>query len=150
VAVLQRPEREARGQHFLRSSRLAADLVREAGVGRGQRAVDIGTGTSVLTTALLDAGAVVTALEIDPGLAEQLRRRFATRDVLVVETDACRWNWPHESFSVVSNLPFAGSGAVLDSLLRNPCNCLQQADVIVQWEFAEKHSAVWPTTLRGA
>ena len=150
MAVRRRPEREARGQHFLRSSRLAADLVREAGIGRGQRAFDIGAGTGVLTAALLDAGAAVTALEIDPALAAELRRRFSGRDVRVVETDACRWSWPHETFSVVSNLPFAGSGAVLDNLLRNPGNGLHQADVIVQWEFARKHSAVWPATLRGA
>ena len=149
MAVRQRPEREARGQHFLRSSRLAADLVREAGVGRGQRAFDIGAGTGVLTAALLDAGAAVTALEIDPALAADLRRRFSGRDVRVVETDACRWSWPHESFSIVSNLPFAGSGAVLDNLLRNPGHGLHHADVIVQWEFAQKHAAVWPTTLRG-
>ncbi|MBA3375139.1 MAG: methyltransferase domain-containing protein [Actinobacteria bacterium] len=150
MAVRQRPEREARGQHFLRSRRLAADLVREAGVGRGERIVDVGAGTGVLTRALLDAGTVVTALEMDPVLAAHLRRRFAGRDVSVVEADACRWSWPHESFSVVSNLPFSGSGAVLDNLLRNPGNGLQQADVIVQWEFAQKHSAVWPATLRGA
>jgi len=150
VAVRQRPAREARGQHFLRSKRLAADLVREAGVGGGQHAVDIGAGTGVLTAALVDAGAAVTALEIDPALAADLRRRFSARDVRVVEIDACNWGWPHESFSVVSNLPFAGSGAVLDSLLRNPGSGLQHADVIVQWEFAQKHAAIWPTTLRSA
>ena len=133
MAVRQRPAREARGQHFVRSKRLAADLVRGAGVGPGEHAVDIGAGTGVLTSALLDAGAAVTALEIDLALAEHLRRRFVGRNVRVVETDACRWSWPHANFSVVSNLPFAGSGAVLDSLLRNPGYGLQRADVIVQW-----------------
>ena len=149
MAVRRQPAGEARGQHFLRSKRLAADLVREAGVGRGECIVDIGAGTGVLTSSLLDAGATVIALEIDPALAAELRRRFAGRAVTVVETDACSWSWPREDFSIVSNLPFAGSGAVLDSLLRNPFNGLQQADVIVQWEFAQKHAAVWPTTLRG-
>ena len=118
--AVRRPAREARGQHFLRSKRLAADLVREAGVGRGQHAVDIGAGTGVLTSALIDAGAAVTALEIDPALAAGLRRRFAGRDITIVEIDARRWSWPRESFSVVSNLPFAGSGELLDSLLRDP------------------------------
>ncbi|MDQ3672189.1 MAG: methyltransferase domain-containing protein [Actinomycetota bacterium] len=150
MAVRERPERDARGQHFLRSSKLAADLVREAGVGHGQRVVDIGAGTGVLTSALLDAGATVTAVEIDPVLVDQLRRRFMGRSLEIVETDARRWTWPDERFSVVANLPFAGSGAVLDGLLRNPHIGLQQADVIVQWEFAHKHAAVWPTTKRGA
>lgn len=148
MAVRQRPERDARGQHFLRSSQLAAELVRDAGVQPGDSAVDIGAGTGVLTRALVDAGARVTALELDPVLAAGLRRRFADRDVRVVEEDACRWTWPHEPFTVVANLPFAGTGAILDSLLRDPGSGLHRAHVIVQWEFAEKHSSVWPATLR--
>jgi len=148
VAVRQRPERDARGQHFLRSSQLAAELVRDAGVKPGERAVDIGAGTGVLTRALVDAGASVTALELDPLLAAGLRGRFAERDVRVVEVNACGWTWPQERFTVVANLPFAGAGAILDSLLRDPSGGLCQADVIVQWEFAAKHSAVWPATLR--
>lgn len=150
MAVRQRPARGAPGQHFLRSSRLAAELVRAAGVGPGNLVVDIGAGTGVLTSALVDAGAHVVALEADSALVAGLRRRFDGRDVSVVETDATRWSWPKGAFSVVSNLPFAGSGAILSSLLRDPRSGLSHADVIVQWELAQKHSAVWPTTLRGA
>jgi 23S rRNA (adenine-N6)-dimethyltransferase len=150
VAVRQRPARGAPGQHFLRSSRLAAELVREAGIAPGDRVVDIGAGTGVLTSALVDAGASVTALEADPSLASALQRRFEGRTVMVVQTDARRWPWPADAFSVVSNLPFTGSGAILGELLRNPGRGLRQADVIVQWEFAAKHAAVWPTTLRSA
>jgi 23S rRNA (adenine-N6)-dimethyltransferase len=148
VAVRQRPARGAPGQHFLRSSRLAAELVREAGVAPGDRVVDIGAGTGVLTSALADAGAIVTALEADPSLKERLRRRFTGRQVTIVWTDAARWTWPTDPFSVVSNLPFAGSGAILGRLLGDPGGGLTRAHVIVQWEFAEKHAAVWPATLR--
>ncbi len=150
MAVRQRPTRGAPGQHFLRSSRLAAELVGEAGIAPGERVVDIGAGTGVLTSALVDAGAEVTALEADPALAVVLRRRFAGRAVTVVEVEASRWAWPRSAFAVVSNLPFTGSGAILGSLLRDPASGLARADVIVQWEFAEKHAAVWPTTLRSA
>jgi 23S rRNA (adenine-N6)-dimethyltransferase len=149
VAVRPRPERDARGQHFLRSSQLAAELVRDAGVQPGDSAVDIGAGTGVLTRALVDAGATVTALELDPALAAGLRQRFPEHDVRVVEANACRCSWPPERFTVVANLPFAGTGAILDNLLRDPSGGLYRADVIVQWEFAEKHSSVWPGTLRG-
>jgi 23S rRNA (adenine-N6)-dimethyltransferase len=112
--------------------------------------VDIGAGTGVLTSALADAGASVVALELDATLAARLRQRFGERDVAVVEADARHWNWPREPFTVVSNLPFAGSGAILSSLLRDPGTGLEHADVIVQWELARKHAEVWPTTLRGA
>jgi 23S rRNA (adenine-N6)-dimethyltransferase len=149
VAVRQRPEKGARGQHFLRSSQLAAELVRDAGVRPGDSVVDIGAGTGVLTRALVDVGANVTALELDPLLAAGLRQRFAGREVRVVEEHACHWTWPREHFKVVANLPFSGSGAILESLLRDPGRGSLRADVIVQWELAEKHSSVWPATLRG-
>ena len=148
MAVRQRPEKGARGQHFLRSSQLAAELVRDAGV-RRDSVVDIGAGTGVLTRALVDVGANVTALELHPVLAAGLRQRFAGREVRVVEENACHWTWPREHFKVVANLPFSGSGAILESLLRDPGRGLLRADVIVQWELAEKHSSVWPATLRG-
>ena len=99
----------------------------------------------MLTRALLDAGAQVVAVERDASLAAGLRARFG-RDVSVVEADILGWRLPDEAFAVVSNLPFAGSGAILSRLLRGP---VTRADVIVEWGFAEKHAAVWPATLKG-
>ena len=110
--------------------------------------VDVGAGRGVLTRALVEAGAEVLALEADPRLAAELRRRFAPRQVTVVEADARRWAWPPEPFMVVANLPFAGSGEILSSLLRDPRGGLSSADVIVQWELAAKQATVWPATMR--
>jgi 23S rRNA (adenine-N6)-dimethyltransferase len=124
--------------------------VREAGIAPGDHVADIGAGTGVITAALADAGASVTALEADPALATVLERRFAGRNVRVVRADATGWICPAERFSVVSNLPFSGSGEILRRLLRDPRCGLERAHVIVQWEFADKHAAVWPTTLRSA
>jgi 23S rRNA (adenine-N6)-dimethyltransferase len=91
----------------------------------------------------------VIAVELDSRLAAELGRRFAGRELSVVEIDARRWKWPREPFSVAANLPFAGSGEILGNLLRNPDGGLRRADLIVQWELAAKHAAVWPGTLRG-
>lgn len=146
MAVRRRSARSARGQHFLRSSRLAAALVRDADVARGELVIDVGAGTGVLTRALLDAGARVVAVERDGSLAAELRARFGG-DVLVVEADALTWAIPAEPFAVVANLPFAGSGAILSRLLRGP---VTRAVVIVEWAFAQKQAAVWPTTLKSA
>lgn len=148
MAVRRRPARGAPGQHFLRSKRLAADLVREAGIAPGDLVVDIGAGDGALTRALMRAGAEVIALELDPRLVGQLRRLEERGDVTVVQVDATRWAWPARPFRVVSNLPFAGSGAILGHLLRDPTIALRGADVIVQWELAAKVAAVRPATLR--
>jgi 23S rRNA (adenine-N6)-dimethyltransferase len=109
--------------------------------------VDIGAGTGAFTRALVGAGAQVVALELDRALAAQLRNRFG-QEVTVVEADARRWRWPRTPFSVVSNLPFAGSGEILSALL-DPLGFVQRADVVVQWELAVKYGAVVPSTLRG-
>jgi len=150
VAVRRRPAREAPGQHFLRSRELAADLVAEAALTHGNRVVEIGGGTGVLTDALARTGAAVVVVERDHRLAVALRDRFAgVGTVRVVEADALRFAWPTEPFHVVANLPFAGSGAILARLLADPHVPLQRACVIVQWEFASKHARIWPATLRG-
>jgi 23S rRNA (adenine-N6)-dimethyltransferase len=147
VSVRQ-PFAGAVGQHFLRSSKLAAALVADAGVSRSV-VIEIGGGTGVLTQALADVASHVTVVERDPALVTQLRARFQRAPhVHVVEGDATAFVWPAEDFSVVANLPFARSGAILSHLLRDPGVLLRRADVIVQWEFAEKHAAVWPSTLR--
>jgi 23S rRNA (adenine-N6)-dimethyltransferase len=146
VSVRRPPAGGARGQHFLRSSRLADTLVREAGVEPGQLVVDLGAGRGALTAALLRAGAEVIAVERDPLLAGELRARFP--HVRVVEADARRWTWPAEPFAVVANLPFAAAAAILRSLLDDPRVPLRRAHLIVQWELAAKRTAAWPSTLR--
>jgi len=140
VAVRPRAHR-GHGRHFLRSSKLAAELVRAAGISRGDLVLDLGAGTGVLTAALTRAGARVTAIEIDPELAGTLRRRFDC----VVEGDALRVPLPREPFKVVANLPFASGTAILRRLL-DPRVPLQRADVIVEWGLATKRAAVWPST----
>ncbi len=149
MAVRRRSSRgEATGQHFLRSKRLVADLVREAEVARGDLIVEIGGGGG-LTHALAQTGAILAVVERDPALAARLRASFAELPtVAVLEGDIAAYEWPDEPFAVVANLPFAGSGAILARLLRDPQLPLRSANVIVQWEFAAKHAAVWPATMR--
>ena len=103
MAVRRRSSRSAPGQHFLRSSRLSAGIVADAGVAPGDFVIDVGAGSGVFTNALLDAGVDVLAIELDHELASRLRRTFERRGVRVVEDDARRRSWPRESFSVVSN-----------------------------------------------
>ena len=136
------------GRHFLRSSRLAAELVASAGVEREDVAVDVGAGTGALAAALADVASFVHAVEVDAVLADALRRRFARRaNVRLTRADARTFAWPDEPFKVVANLPFAGSGAILRALLDDPRVPLASADVILQWESAVKRAAIWPSTL---
>jgi 23S rRNA (adenine-N6)-dimethyltransferase len=147
VSVRRSPTGGARGQHFLRSSRLAETLVREAGVMPGDLVVDLGAGRGALTGPLARTGTRVVAVERDPALVGELRRRFP--QVTVVKADARRWPWPEERFAVLANLPFAAASSILRSLLDDPHIPLRRAHVIVQWELAAKRAATWPSTLLG-
>lgn len=139
-----RARHAARGQHFLRSSALAAELVRAAEIRPGDLVYDLGAGTGVLTRALERVGARVVAVELDPVLARRLRDRFPD----VIEADLLHVRWPREPFRVVANLPFFVTTSVLRRLF-DPRVQLLSADAIVEWGFAAKRTAVWPSTRLG-
>jgi 23S rRNA (adenine-N6)-dimethyltransferase len=141
--VAVRPRSRGRGQHFLRSSKLAADLVRAACIEPGDLVLDLGAGTGVLTAALLHRGASVVAVEIDVELAAGLRRRFP--EIRVFEADVLHVPFPREPFKVVANLPFGCGTAILRRLL-DPRVPVESAEVIVDWGLAAKRASVWPGT----
>lgn len=142
-----RRSRAARGQHFL-VPRLAADLVRNTGVTRGDLVVEIGAGTGVLTNELVRRAGHVIAVELDQALVRRLRDRFAQqRTVRIVACDALDLRLPDEPFRVVANVPFAHTTGILRHLLDDPSSGLLRADLIVQWGAAVKRCSQRPSTL---
>ncbi len=128
--------RAPRGQHFLASARLAAELVTEARIGPTDCVVEIGAGTGILTRALADEAAMVLAIELDHRLVERLRRQLARMpNVAVFHADALDVPLPSTPYRVVANLPFGRTAAILARLLE-PTGALTRADVIVQWQVA--------------
>jgi 23S rRNA (adenine-N6)-dimethyltransferase len=116
------------GWHPL-SAPAAARLVADAGIGRGDLVLDIGAGTGALTSALLAAGARVLAVELHPGRAGELRRRFDGR-VTVIQTDAADLRLPRRPFRVVANPPWAISAAVVKRLTSRGSR-LERADLVL-------------------
>jgi 23S rRNA (adenine-N6)-dimethyltransferase len=149
-----RAGRRRLGQHFLASSRLASQVVADAGVTGGDRVVELGAGRGVLTGAIAERAAQVLAVELDPKLVSVLARRFVrTRNVAVLRADARDAPLPANPYRVVANLPFGVTGAVLRRLLDAPASGLQRADLIVQWQVARERQRVGdapPTDLLGA
>jgi 16S rRNA (adenine1518-N6/adenine1519-N6)-dimethyltransferase len=101
---------KALGQHFLADPNTAERIVRLAGVERGARVVEVGPGVGSLTTALLDAGAHVCAVELDKHVVPLLRAVVDDGDVRIVEADALSIDWPavlgDGEWSMVANLPY--------------------------------------------
>jgi 23S rRNA (adenine-N6)-dimethyltransferase len=146
----RRAARRGLDQHFLRSSRLAAELVRDAGLSGDDLVLEIGAGSGRLTCQLARAAGHVVAFEVDPFWARRLSARFAddTR-ITVVAANALDVGLPEQPFRVVANLPFGRTTAFLHRLLDDPCVPLERADLVVEWGSALKRAAVWPSTLLG-
>ena len=133
--------RRSYSQNFLASRTLAAQLVREANVERGDLVVEIGAGSGILTAELARLAGRVLAIEIDPAWAARLRHRFAQRrNVEVIEGDALRVRLPDELFRVVANIPFGATSALLRRLLDDPRTSLTRADLVLQWDVARKRA----------
>ncbi|HEX3564559.1 MAG TPA: 16S rRNA (adenine(1518)-N(6)/adenine(1519)-N(6))-dimethyltransferase RsmA [Acidimicrobiales bacterium] len=102
----------ALGQNFVADANTVRRIVRLAEVHRGQPVVEIGAGLGSLTLALAEAGAEVTAVEIDRRVVPVLRQQVERHGVRVVEADALRLDWPEllgdgpEPWALVANLPY--------------------------------------------
>ena len=82
------------GQNFVADPNTVRRIAHLAGVGPGDRVVEIGAGLGSLTLALAETGADVTAVEVDRGLAAALREVVAdVPAVTVVEADAMTLDW---------------------------------------------------------
>ena len=64
------------GQHFLKSKSIAESIVQAADVKHGDHILEIGPGYGMLTQALLNSNAKVTAVEIDPELCSKLQKKI--------------------------------------------------------------------------
>jgi 16S rRNA (adenine1518-N6/adenine1519-N6)-dimethyltransferase len=142
-----RPTKQ-RGQNFVIDANTVRRIVRESGVGADDVVVEVGPGLGSLTLALLETGAAVTAIEVDPVLAEALPgtiAEFAPEQadrVRVVLADALRVaELPGPApTALVANLPYNVSVPVLLHLLEL-LPSLEKGLVMVQAEVADRLAA---------
>ncbi|MGC8462381.1 MAG: ribosomal RNA small subunit methyltransferase A [Acidimicrobiales bacterium] len=112
--------RRSLGQNFVADANTVRRIVRLADVGAGSPVVEIGAGLGSLTLALVEVGASVTAVEVDPALCRVLGEQPALAGVRVVEADATRLDWDELLAGSVGGLSPTGSagglpGAVADA-----------------------------------
>jgi 16S rRNA (adenine1518-N6/adenine1519-N6)-dimethyltransferase len=138
---------KGRSQNHLVDSRVLEDIVHLADPKPGTRILEIGPGLGILTGALLDRAANVTAVEVDPRLVGHLRTRFAEVvgggalklvEANVLDTPITELVEP--PYDVVANLPYHITSPVLHHLLGGEPRPVRFV-VMVQREVAERIAA---------
>jgi 16S rRNA (adenine1518-N6/adenine1519-N6)-dimethyltransferase len=158
----------ALGQNFVADGNTVRRIVRLAGIIEGRRVVEIGAGLGSLTLALAEAGARVTAVEIDRYVVPVLRTQVEPLGVRVVEADALVLDWAEllgpdsveggsaaggsasggsvesapadESWALVANLPYNVAVPLVIRVLEEAPQITSQL-VMVQREVGERLAA---------
>jgi 16S rRNA (adenine1518-N6/adenine1519-N6)-dimethyltransferase len=134
------------GQNFVVDANTVRRIVNVAAVRRGEHVVEVGPGLGSLTLAILEAGASVTAVEIDHRLAERLPRTATAHGVeadalAVIDADALRiTELPGDPSVLVANLPYNVSVPVLLHFLEH-FPSISRGVVMVQAEVGERLAA---------
>jgi 16S rRNA (adenine1518-N6/adenine1519-N6)-dimethyltransferase len=120
--------RKRLGQHFLVDKNIVKKILSVAHIREGEHIIEIGPGLGALTEGLLESGAKVTAIEVDPRLIDRLLERVhevfvGAKTLEVLRKDALKVSYTELShkkgtrFKVVSNLPYNISGPILFKFL---------------------------------
>ncbi|MBM4013898.1 MAG: ribosomal RNA small subunit methyltransferase A [Planctomycetes bacterium] len=142
--------RKRMSQHFLLDASLLRRVVAAVGDVRGREVVEIGPGPGGLTAALLEAGAKVTAIELDPEWARATALSLVGRgqlelrveDALATATQVVARLSDRSNLGplVVSNLPYAVASPLLVDLVR-AARPPERLVVMVQKEVADRIAA---------
>lgn len=115
------------GQHWLKSETALAQIVNAAALSSGDRLLEIGPGTGLLTRRLLPLVQSLVAVEIDRDLCELLRKEFKqAENLLLLQGDFLSLDLPtllkpfpqfQRPRKVVANIPYNITGPILEKLL---------------------------------
>ena len=136
-----RPKRSL-GQNFVVEPNTVRRIAELAGVGLGDRVVEVGPGLGALTLALLETGAEVTAVEIDDVLVDVLEEVAGDHGSLrIVHADAMGVDWESllgaGPWTLVANLPYNVSVPLVCDLL-DDVPAIVRLVVMVQLEVADR------------
>jgi 16S rRNA (adenine1518-N6/adenine1519-N6)-dimethyltransferase len=145
-------------QHFLLDASLLRRVVAAAGNVRDRDVVEIGPGPGGLTAALLEAGASVVAIELDPEWARATALALKGRGPLELKIDDALRTAPKivadvatrsgRAPIVVSNLPYAIASPLIVDLVASRLPA-EKLVVMVQREVADRIVAPQGSKTRG-
>ena len=141
------------GQNFLIDANIVRQIVDAAEIQLGDEVLEIGPGIGTLTQGLLEAGAHVTAVELDKKLPAVLHETLAGyENFRLIEGDILKVNIAElmpRPFKVVANLPYYITTQILLALLEKKLP-VTKVVTMVQREVAERMTAVPGSKIYGA
>ena len=141
------------GQNFLIDAGIVNKIVAAADICAGEEVLEIGAGIGTLTQGLLEAGASVTAIELDKKLPAVLKETLAGyENFRLIEGDVLKINLAElmpQKFKVVANLPYYITTQILLTLLEKNLP-VTKIVTMVQREVAERMTAAPGSKIYGA
>jgi len=141
------------GQNFLINADIVRRIVEAAEICAGDEVLEIGAGIGTLTQGLLEAGANVTAIEVDKKLPVVLKETLAGyENFRLIEGDVLKINLAElmpTKFKVVANLPYYITTQILLTLLEKNLP-VTKIVTMVQREVAERMTAAPGSKIYGA
>lgn len=131
--------RKSWGQNFLIDYNIQRKILDAAEIRPGEQVVEIGPGRGILTKGLLERGAELLAIEIDPLLVGTLKQTIPSTHLHLVQEDALQYPYDQipSPYKVVANLPYYLSTPLLFRLLEERQR-ISRMVLMLQKEVAER------------
>lgn len=139
------------GQNFLKSDKIAADIVASAEITPDDTIIEIGPGTGILTEQLVKTGATVFAIEKDFDLIKTLKRNIGEpKNLKVIHQDALWFDLDtiKPPYKVVANIPYQITSPLIRKFIEGE-NKPEVIVMMVQKEVAERITAKPGNSSRG-
>ncbi len=142
------------GQNFLIDAGIVQGIVDAADIHPGDKVLEVGPGIGTLTQGLAEAGAEVTAVELDKKLPAILAKTLeGYENVRIIPGDILKVNIPElmggQPFKVAANLPYYITTPILMALLERHLP-ITHLVTMVQKEVAERMVAKPGSRIYGA
>lgn len=131
------------GQNFLVDQSVVRKILSAADIRKGECVLEIGPGTGLLTQALVDAGAQVTAVEADHDLIAPLRETFGDAiDLIEGDVLSAPLSLP-QPYKLIANIPYNITSAIIERFLTTEPKPTRMV-LMVQREVADRITASPP------
>lgn len=137
------------GQNWLKSASAVKEIIKAGELKPGELVLEIGPGRGALTTALLNQGVKVLAVEKDDYLIKDLREKFSSEikagKLILIHQDISDFDinkelkkLNEEKYKLIANIPYYITGQIIRQFLSQTTNQPNLMILMVQKEVAKR------------